>query len=119
MKVLARGLLIASCGLLGACAGNSETVEPARNNDAQVLIDRYFKCVRDSAASQMVAQARMVRDGNAIAEVAFQSCATEEGTIRTYMDGMGIGTHANLVIMKHRTTLKQEIVAANPSPIRR
>lgn len=84
------------------------------------MLDRYYACVRDSAASQMVAQARATRDGNAIAELAFQACGTEEGTIRTYMAAVGIDPLAgNAIIIRHRTSLKQEIVAANPSPIRR
>lgn len=119
MRWLARGALIASCALLGGCFGRDEPASSPQN-DVQPMLDRYYKCVRDSAASQMVAQARTVRDGNAIAELAFQACATEEGTIRTYMTIMNInGAMANTVIIKHRTTLKQEIVAANPSPIRR
>lgn len=119
MKWLTSGLLIASCGVLGGCFGGGEP-RPEPQNDVQPMLDRYYRCVRDSAASQMIAQAKMTRDGNAIAEAAFMACGTEEGTIRTYMSIVGInGAAANTVIIKHRTALKQEIVAANPSPITR
>jgi hypothetical protein len=99
---------------LCSCAGhNSELRDRVQN-----LKDSYYRCVRNSAASQMVAQARQVRDGNAIAETAFQACATEESNMRIFVASLDASPlEATAIVNKHKSILKREIVEANPSPL--
>jgi hypothetical protein len=99
---------------LSSCAGqNSEIKDRVQN-----LKDDYYRCVRNSAASQMVAQARQIRDGNAIAETAFQACATEESNMRVFVASLDASPlEATAIVNKHKSILKREIVEANPSPI--
>lgn len=81
-------------------------------------IERYYTCVRTSAAAQMVerAKARRAQDGNFIAETAFASCQTEEATIATLSAGADLSPYeTQAIVLKHRIALKQEIVSAtNP-----
>jgi hypothetical protein len=107
-----RALLIVFVSLVGAPL-HAETVP---------IVTAFYQCVRNSAASQMVAlsRARQPRDGNAIAENAFLACTTEQEAIRDVAASAGIsGLETNMLLTKHKIALKQEIVAANPSPLSR
>ncbi len=110
-----RLFVIALMGLLVAGCGQREN---PLSDEVQNLKDSYYACVRNSAASQMIALARQVRDGNAIAEMAFQACTTEESGMRVFVASLnGSQLQATAIMNTHKTILKQEIVSANPSPL--
>jgi hypothetical protein len=78
------------------------------------LLNRYYACVRASAAVQI----KVTMDRRLAVEQAFLACATEEHSIRTFMAlGNLAPSIADAVILKHKNTLKQELLQKTiPSP---
>jgi hypothetical protein len=94
------------CLLLADCVGDNGP--SSATTAARSLIERYYSCVR--AAAKAVPRG----NGNQIAEMAFLSCQTEEAAMAALLANAGISpSEAQMMILRHRLALKQEIVQVN------